>query len=710
MIFNKAFGRYRLVKKLAMGGMAEVYLALRRGPHVFDRLVAIKCILPHVNSEPQHVAMFYNEARVGGLFRHPNLISVHDAEEIDARHCLVMEYVAGQTLEEVQERLARTSMRFPLATALHIIAQAARGLAHAHEVRDLDGSRLSLVHRDISPQNIMVAHDGRVKLFDFGLAVAAAHGTESRELQGKTAYMAPEQVRGRALDARSDLFSLGVVLYELVAGRKLFQRDNQMATIRAVTEDEIPAPSTLIDGLPELVDAIVLKAVSRAPDERYQSGNDLADDLMKALEAMPEAVDQRSVSQWMSEQFRNELGEVEAVVQKVLQAPEQSDATIDLSTFDVTTRANPAVTGPSPQARGIAQDEGDGLERLTGTHGLVENLPPVPATSNSVLPDEASAALLSSVHKARQSERTWKIIAALVFVVAVVGVGAVLSMNNRTTAPDAPAPGREPAQPTPAFVLVTSEPTGATVILNGQVTELRTPAQVQVTDGDAVRVEAAVDGFVTVEQQTTASASAPAVLHFALERDLTAVQNATGTLVVIYQPEDATVIVDDQPVGSQSPVRVEGISLFGDHQLRIEKLGFETHTDTFRLESADVQTMQMQLVTAQEVGTVNIRSNPAGARIYVNDEEVGVTPLEGLELVADQEYRIRLERDGATFRTRVILDPGSLQNIDGELRRAVERPRPAAPAATGPAATPEPPAAAPEPPAAPAAPAYQLLE
>jgi alkylated DNA repair dioxygenase AlkB len=225
-----------------------------------------------------------------------------------------------------------------------------------------------------------------------------------------------------------------------------------------------------------------------------------------------------------------------------------------------------------------------------------------------------------------------------------------------------------------------------------------------------VRVEAAVDGFVTVEQQTTASASAPAVLHFALERDLTAVQNATGTLVVIYQPEDATVIVDDQPVGSQSPVRVEGISLFGDHQLRIEKLGFETHTDTFRLESADVQTMQMQLVTAQEVGTVNIRSNPAGARIYVNDEEVGVTPLEGLELVADQEYRIRLERDGATFRTRVILDPGSLQNIDGELRRAVERPRPAAPAATGPAATPEPPAAAPEPPAAPAAPAYQLLE
>ena len=173
MIFNKPFGRYRLIKKIAMGGMAEVFLAMKRGPGPFDKLVALKCILPHVNDDPRHVEMFYREARLGGLFTHSNLIDVYDAEPIEGRHTMAMEFVPGHTVEDLVER-AGTSGIAPR-HALAIVADAALGLHHAHNVRDIDGTPLGLVHRDVSPHNILVGYDGIVRVFDFGVAVGAVH-------------------------------------------------------------------------------------------------------------------------------------------------------------------------------------------------------------------------------------------------------------------------------------------------------------------------------------------------------------------------------------------------------------------------------------------------------------------------------------------------------------------------------------------------------
>jgi serine/threonine protein kinase len=655
--------------------------------------------------------MFYNEARVGGLFRHANLISVHDALQIESRHTLVMEYVAGQTLEEFEDRLKKDGSRLPLDVALYVIAQAARGLAHSHEVRDLDGSRLDLVHRDISPQNIMVGHDGRVKVFDFGLAVAAAQSSESRELQGKTAYMSPEQVRGRALDSRSDLFSLGVVLFELVTGKRLFERENQMATIRAVTEDEIPKPSSLVEDLPENLDTVVLTALARGVDNRFQSGDDFADALELLLDELQSTTDQTSLGEMMQRLFRNEIGELEAVVQKILDAPEQSEATIDLSTFDVSqSRAMPAVPGPELTGNGIARSEGDGLERLTGPHGMVDNLPPV-RTSDSVLPNEASSALIASVHNANKSKKLWQAVAVLAVLVALGAAAAMLAVSTRTAEVEEGSAGQVD-RAVPAFVLVTSDPPGGRVLVGGEDTSRTTPTQVQVIADRSVTIGVELEGFLSRSADVTATTTEPAIVELDLERDPDSELNRNGTLVVIFQPADASVYVDDTLVGSQSPVRIDGLELFTEHRLRIEKLGFESHSDAFRLDGPDVQTMQMQLVTAQEVGRVNVRSSPSGATVFINDEEVGTTPIEDLELVADQEYRIRIEQDGAVYRTRVILDPGSQQNIDGELRRPERRPTPVRPAnppepAAAPTAAPTP---EPEPEPAPAAPTYQLLE
>lgn len=705
MIFNKPFGRYRLVKKLAMGGMAEVYLALRSGPRTFDKLVAIKCILPHVNSDAAHVAMFYNEARIGGLFRHQNLISVHDAEEIETRHSLVMEYVAGQTLEEVVNRVEQGKDTLPLDYALFIMAEAARGLAHAHSVRDLDGARLDLVHRDISPQNIMVAHDGRVKVFDFGLAVAAANDTETRELAGKTAYMSPEQVRGRALDNRSDLFSLGIVLHELLTGRRLFQRENQMSTIVAVTEEQIPKPSSIRPQLPAYIDEVVMRCLTRPVDDRFDDCDMLADALDSVLIQLNSDVNGERLGTWMQRKFSNEIGEIEAVIQKVLQAPERSEATIDLSTFDSkvtrTTSTIPAIPG-TPPARGIAREEGKGLESLGANEPA--DLPPPPRVE-SMIPSEASAALLDQLQKARRTSRLLAVLAG----VLAVSVGVILAILPLlkddpvvvTTTVDNTAPAA-----TPAFIVLTSEPSGAAISLNGQDTGRVTPAQLQAIPGQEASVSLTADGFLPVSLTVTPTVDAPAVVAATLQRDPNATANMSGSIRVTYEPADAVLTVDGTAYPGPPPVQVDALSLFEEHELRIEKLGFETATDSFTLENADTMNVQFALVAAQEVGVVNIRSNPVGAEIVINGEIVGVTPLEGLQLVADQEYQIVLQRDGARWRTRLTLDPDSVQNIDATLQRD----RPVAPATPRPAANPTP--VAEPPPAAepPRQPSYQLLD
>jgi serine/threonine protein kinase len=711
VIFNKPFGRFRLAKKLAMGGMAEVYLALRSGPKTFDKLIALKCILPHVNDDAAHVAMFYNEARVGGLFRHPNLISVHDAEQIDGRHTLVMEYVAGQTLEELATRLEQNRESIPLDIALYLVGQAARGLAHAHEVRDLDGARLDLVHRDVSPQNIMLAHDGRVKVFDFGVAVAAAQGTEARELAGKAAYMSPEQVRGRALDNRSDLFSLGVILHELVTGEKLFHRDNQMATIVAVTDTPIPVPSTRRDSVPPEVDEIVMRCLARNVDERWENGWDLADALDGVLTQLNSDIEQERLGRYVSSRFGNEIGEIEAVVQKVLQAPEHSDATIDLSTFDVrTTRTTTAITGSMPVPRGIARDEGKGLESLKSEAEDPE-LPPVPRSVDSVIPSEASAALLTQLQRARRTNRLLVALAG-VLVASLVLFALTYPSLFVERAPDGTVQSPTATGPV-GFIVLTSEPAGATILLDGVDTGRVTPAQLQVTPGVAHAVQLQSEGWLSIDLTVTPTEDTPSVVAAQLERDPNSAANQNGSVRITFEPADALLYVNGTLVPGQSPLQVPALELFTDHEIRIEKLGFETTTDVVRLESEDTLNVQFALVPAQAVGVVNIRSTPAGANILINGELVGVTPLENLSLVADQEYQIALEKDGARWRTRVTLDPDSVQNIDATLQRdrpAAPAPRPSEPSQGGndaPPAAPEPPAPAPE---EPRQPSYQLLD
>ena len=357
MIFNKSFGNYRLAKKLATGGMADLFLAVRQGAGGFERLVVIKSLLPHLLEQEATRALFLQEGRIGGRVEHANVVRVLDADVAEGRPFLVLEYVAGANLDELVAHGGESALSAD--EAARCIADAAHGLAAAHRATDRDGHPLAVVHRDISPHNLLVGVDGRTRLFDFGVAQTAASELGSTKTAGKTAYMSPEQCRGHELDARSDLFALGVVFHELLTGRRLFARDSYMASLRAITEEEIAPPSQVRAGVPAELDTLVMQLLEREPEERIASAARVAEELELWLAG-------RSTAAWnalgakVAVGFAARLEENRAVALKVLAAPVQTESTVDLANFRYSgsvpsVTETPAQVPPAaPAALGVA--------------------------------------------------------------------------------------------------------------------------------------------------------------------------------------------------------------------------------------------------------------------------------------------------------------------------------------------------------------------
>lgn len=298
-------GPYRLAFEVASGGMATVYLAVDQGASGLGKVVALKRIHPHLAREREFVEMFHDEARLASMIRHPNVCGVLDFGETDGAHYLTMDYLLGEPLARVQRAVAKNrqergspKLQF---YAARLIADAAEGLHAAHELRDEDGQWLALVHRDVSPHNLCVGYDGTTKVLDFGIATAERrlHHTKTGTVKGKFAYMAPEQMRGARVDRRADVWSLGVVLWETIALRRLFRRKSETETILAVAQESIPRLSTACSNVHPELERIVAKALSRAPEERHGSARELGRELSHFLAQQRESIDPAEMSEWM---------------------------------------------------------------------------------------------------------------------------------------------------------------------------------------------------------------------------------------------------------------------------------------------------------------------------------------------------------------------------------------------------------------------------
>jgi serine/threonine protein kinase len=270
-------GRYQLIGKLANGGMAEAYLALSGELPALRSLVVVKRILPHLSRQEQFVRMFLDEARIGALLDHPNIVRIVEVGRDGDDYFLAMEPVQGKPLSAVLRRAVGAKRPLGHAQAAFIVGQAANGLGYAHALTDAAGAPLNIVHRDISPQNILVSFDGAVKVIDFGVASALGRITETIPggLKGKIEYMSPEQASGDSADRRSDIFALGVVLWEALCGRRLFRRRTELETMRAIFDEPIPRPPKAAS-VPSRLEDIVMRALEREPEDRFQDAREMA--------------------------------------------------------------------------------------------------------------------------------------------------------------------------------------------------------------------------------------------------------------------------------------------------------------------------------------------------------------------------------------------------------------------------------------------------
>ncbi|QDG54460.1 hypothetical protein FIV42_28060 [Persicimonas caeni] len=320
MFINRQLGEYILLRRLAVGGQSEVFLAMKEGPDHFSRPLVIKALPTKYRHDPVFVELFYREAFLSARFSHPNVITVHDARILRGEHCMIMDFIAGQTVADIAQRGYKNGSPPTIKQTVQIVADACDGLHYTHEFRDLDETRYSVVHRDVSPQNLMVTYQGVTKVFDFGIAKVQEKGEQHDTLAGgKYAYMSPEQCLDQPVDARSDVFSLGIILYELAAGRRLFRRGSKADVIAAVTEEPITPPSQFDPSFPEELEAIVMRSLARDPEARYQTAAQMRDDLLQFLSSRSNGRARHELGDYVAELFAAERADIAQTVRRASQ-------------------------------------------------------------------------------------------------------------------------------------------------------------------------------------------------------------------------------------------------------------------------------------------------------------------------------------------------------------------------------------------------------
>ncbi len=423
------FGQYILMEHIATGGMAEVYKARMMGMEGFQKTVAIKRILPHLTDNDEFVTMFIDEAKLAAQLNHNNIIHIYDLGKIDRSYYIAMEYIEGMDLRSILKLCRERGITVPVPIALHITALLASALDYAHRKRDFENRDLGLVHRDVSPQNVLISGEGDIKLCDFGIAKAASKASHTRAgaLKGKLQYMSPEQAWGKDIDHRSDIFSLGLVAYEMLTGEKVFAGDSELTILEQVRNPKVDPPSSKNPDIPPEVDAIVMKALSPDREGRYQSARDLQRDLEKVMRKHGWRPSQADVAR-----FLKELGSGEQISGAVPIAEEGAAAPVEAQAG-----AGGAPPEEPPQPPGEKPPAEPEPEPAAAEPA---------AAAPVVMPDAAAAAEAPAedtfVRRAAEEkkQRTRLLLGLAALVVVAIGLWFLFRPNGTPEGPAAPTP------------------------------------------------------------------------------------------------------------------------------------------------------------------------------------------------------------------------------------------------------------------------------
>ena len=591
------FGDYYLMDKVAIGGMAEIWRGKAVGLEGFERTVALKLILPSYTQNAEFNSMFIDEARIASSMNHSNIVRITNFGVIDGRYYHEEEFIDGRSVRQILQKCRDNEKLLPIDSACYIISEVCKGLHYAHTKHDpVTNEALNIIHRDMSPQNIMVSFEGEVKIVDWGIAKAKGKIEETRAgvLKGKFGYMSPEQSEGEELDARSDIFSLGIVFYEAITGERLFVSDNEINTLKKIREGNIPLPSKVNPAIDRELEAIILKTLARPRIERYQSCYDVHEDIVKYLHKKFPAYNSLKLSKFIRELFSSEiLADRKRMNEKEQSMPSYSPLSYGSRSYEDKTRVSSSdqssyekFADSSPDRTQLADSSSNRKEDNEPTmatisngsaassasiHEVTQSSAPRPARENT--PSEISygkSEIRPDVRIVEAGSKRKVFIRVGLVAVLVVLVGLIFLMpSNKTTvkkSPPAPIPTPAPV-PTPDPA-PKPEPTP-----EPKPQPAPEPAQ-KPEAAPAPRPAPAPEPEPTPEP-------APVVTEHKTSPVQTYV-GKEGSLTLSSEPVKAEVFIDGQTRG-KTPLKIKDLELGKRYELSLKASGFDTLKKFFTL-------------------------------------------------------------------------------------------------------------------------------
>ena len=641
------FGKYTLIRKLATGGMAELFLAIQRSVAGFEKLLVIKRILPAMNQDRAFIDMLLHEARIAATLSHPNIVQIFDVGQHEGNYFIAMEHVHGEDLRSIVRQMKKKGVtEFPLEHAISIVLGMCAGLAYAHEKRDLDGSQLNIVHRDISPQNVVVTFTGDVKIVDFGIAKSDTKlnhdaNTRSGKLKGKIPYMSPEQARGEGIDWRSDIFATSVMLFELTTGKRLFKGASEFETLKLICERDYPHPSQIRAGYPQELEHIVMRGLAKDRGARFQSAREMQAMLEEFVRRERIPTSTIALSQFMQSLFEDKLATQK---EALLQGKQLADI--------------------------IALQEGADSAAEHDANGR---------PSQSLLSTPAASRTVTGVNAARPARGGAAIVLGLLGAAAVVsaaGVGGLYYWKTHSGAPETTASSASPvatqAPLTRGAVVIVSDPPGAAIWLNGEKRSEITPATLtKLPIGAPFDVKLTRDGYEEQTQTVTLTETdSSSALSFVLKK-------GTLALDVSVRPQvnGVSLILDGK---GYSQTTIDGVTSGEQHRLVVGAPGYSAQQFVFtgnvgEKKHFDVSLMKVDpkdkekekaaaaastaTAAAGGTGKISIGARGGWCNVSIDGAGRGPTPVAGITVGAGPHTVTCTPEGGKTMSAVVTVKP-----------------------------------------------------